>query len=447
MPTNFFHITKGNHIEFYLDGIEYQDRYIELIENAQKSIHLQTYIFELDEFGNKVFAALKAAAKRGVHVYVLIDSMGSREFPEKAEEELKNAGIYFKRFNALHIKWLYRWGRRLHHKVLLVDHTKSLIGGINVYDGLKHEDPSPQLDFAAYLEGTATVDITNYCRLVFKKAYRKNLHFEHFTENNKKELYHKSGFDVGISINDWVHRRWRISRQYSKMTSLAQKQLTIINSYFFPRQKFMEQLVKLVKRGVRVRLVLPRYSDWPSYVYASEHLYDYFIRNGVEIYQWQESILHGKLATVDDTWSTIGSFNLNYTSYQQNMEMNVDVYSREFTTYLNKEIENIIALGCIKIDAKNYLVRAPFKVRMKRLFYYAFFSILSNFAIGLTFQEEPVSGNKFLHILRFTFSLLFFILGCIGAIVPIMPGIPFFIVSFMLVYRQILLNNRTLNRV
>lgn len=447
MPSNFFHITKGNHVEFYLDGLKFQDAYLSLIENAQKSIHLQTYIFEMDNFGCRVHAALIAAAKRGVHVYLLIDSMGSRAFPEKEEEELKSAGVYFKRFNALHIKWLYRWGRRLHHKVLLVDHTKSFIGGINVYDGLKQDDPIPQLDFAAYIEGTVTVDIANYCRLVFKKAYRKDFHYEHFTENNKKQLYHDTGYDVGVSINDWVHRRWRISRQYSKMTSMAQKELTIINSYFFPRKKFMDQLVKISKRGVRVRLILPRYSDWPSYIFASEYLYDFFIRNGVEIYQWKESILHGKLATVDDTWSTIGSFNLNYTSYQQNMEMNVDVYNKEFTTYLNGEIEKIIALGCEKIQAKKFLVKAPFKIRMKRLFYYAFFSILSNFAIGLTFQEEPVAGNRFLHIMRFAFSLIFFILGCIGAILPIMPGIPFFVISFMLVYRQILLNNKSFNKV
>jgi cardiolipin synthase len=447
MPSNFFHITKGNHVEFFRDGLSFQDEYIALIDNAQKSIHLQTYIFELDNFGSRVCNSLIEAAKRGVHVYLLIESVGSRTFSELAEEKLKSAGVYFKRFNALHIKILYRWGRRLHHKVLLVDHTKCFIGGINVYDALKHDTPIPQLDFAVYIEGTVTVDIANYCRLVFKKAYRKELHYEHITENNKKELFHPTGFDVGISINDWVHRRWKISRQYSKMTSLAQKELTIINSYFFPRKKFMDQLVKLAKRGVRVRLVLPKYSDWPSYVYASEYMYDFFIKNGIEVYLWKDSILHGKLATVDDVWSTIGSFNLNYTSYQQNMEMNVDVYSREFTTSVKSEIENIIALGCVKIEPKYYLEKATFKIRIRRLFYFAFFSVLSNFAIGLTFQEEPVAGNKFLHILRFTFSLFFFILGCIGAIVPIMPGIPFFVISFMLVYRQILLNNKTLNKV
>lgn len=447
MPSNFFHITKGNHVEFYLDGPRFQDDYIKLIDQAQKSIHLQTYIFEMDKFGTRVHLALIRAALRGVHVYLLIDSMGSRTFPEVAEEELKSAGVFFKRFNALHLKWLYRWGRRLHHKVLLVDHLKAFIGGINIYDAIHEDNPVPQLDFAVLVEGPVTVDITNYCRLVFKRAWRKELHYEPFTEKNKKELFHPSGYEVGISINDWVHRRWKISRQYSKMTSLAQNQLTLVNSYFFPRKKFMQQLVKLAKRGVRVRLVLPTLSDWPSYIYASEYLYSYFLKHGVEIYQWKESILHGKLATVDNSWSTVGSFNLNYTSYQQNMEMNVDVYNQEFTEALNEEIEKIIMFGCEKVEAAKFLEKAPLKIRFRRIFYYVFFAILSNFAIGLTFQEEPVKGNRIFHILRFTFSVIFFLIGCIGAIVPIFPGFPFFIISFMLVYRQILLNNRTLNKV
>ena len=447
MIPNFFHITKGNHLEFYLDGLRYQTCYLEMIRSAKKSIHLQTYIFDMDNFGRQVHRALLEATRRGVKVYMLIDSVGSRLFPIEKEEELLNAGVYFKRFNALHLKWLYRWGRRLHHKVLLVDHQKCIVGGINVFDAIHTHNCVPQLDFAVYLEGPIIVDITNYCRLVFKKAYRKNLHYEHHVDNNKKEMYHPSGYEVGISINDWVHRRWRISKQYAKMTSSAQKEITLINSYFFPRQKFMKQLVKLAKRGVRVRLVLPRFSDWPSYVHASEYLYDYFLRNGVEIYQWKESILHGKLATVDDTWSTIGSFNLNYTSYQQNMEMNVDVYSQEFTTALKQEIEKIILFGCEKIEAHIFFEKASLRIRIRRIFYYVFFSILSNFAIGLTFQEEPVKGNRIFHIIRFTFSLIFFILGCIGAVVPFIPGFPFFIISFLLVYRQILLNNQTLNKV
>jgi len=196
------------------------------------------------------------------------------------------------------------------------------------------------------------------------------------------------------------------------------------------------------KRGVRVRLILPKYSDWPSYILASEYLYGYFLKNDVEIYQWTKSILHGKLATIDDHWATIGSFNLNYTSYQQNLEMNVNVYSEGFTAELKAKIEDIIANGCVKLDAKTFTISSPLSLRFKRLFYYLILALVANFSIGLIYQEDNNKENRFYNLLRIVGALFFLTLGFIGAILPVVPGFPFFIIAFLLVYKQILMNNK-----
>ncbi|MBY0412684.1 MAG: hypothetical protein K2Q18_00895, partial [Bdellovibrionales bacterium] len=196
------------------------------------------------------------------------------------------------------------------------------------------------------------------------------------------------------------------------------------------------------KRGVRVRLILPKYSDWPSYILASEYLYNYFLSRGVEIYQWKKSMLHGKLATVDNSWSTIGSFNLNYTSYQQNLEMNVDIYSEDFTLHLNEQIEELIKDGCEKLDLNRLHDESPFKIRAARLIFYLILSLIANFSIGLSFQEDHNKEHRFYHILRIVGAIFFFILGLLGSLLPIIPGFPFFIISFLLVYRQILMNKK-----
>ena len=120
MKYDFSGVTKGNKADFMLEGVSYYDSYIRLIDEATECIHLQTYIFEMDSFGVRVHAALIEAAKRGINVYVIIDSVGSKEFTSKNEADLKEAGIFFVRFNSLHIRWLYQWGRRMHHKILLV---------------------------------------------------------------------------------------------------------------------------------------------------------------------------------------------------------------------------------------------------------------------------------------------------------------------------------------
>ncbi|MDD4974366.1 MAG: phospholipase D-like domain-containing protein [Bacteriovorax sp.] len=438
MEHNFFHLSKKNLAVFYHDGTGYHETYLNLIRNAKKTIHLQTYIFMMDSFGSLVHAELMKAAQRGVQVYVLVDSVGSRLLDQKSEMALLNSGVRYVRFNEMQIKWLYSWGRRLHHKILLVDEEVSMIGGINVMAGIDEKTHTQQLDFAIYLKGPVIVRLTQYCQMIYKKSSPQKLDFPPVVDSPPIQ----DGLDLKILINDWVYRRWQITRQYVHLTKKAKHEITIINSYFFPRKTFMKQLVDASKRGVRVRLILPKFSDWPNYILASEFLYAYFLRNGVEIYLWKNSILHGKLATIDESWATIGSFNLNYTSYQQNLEMNVNIYSENFTNHLKEEIEEIISNGCEKLNPKNFIDKCSLKIKFLRFFYYVILSIVANFSIGLIYQEDNNKENKFYDLLRIVGSLFFFFLGILGIILPIIPGIPFFIISFLLVYQQIISNKK-----
>ncbi len=381
-----FKSTTLNHIEFFEEGDAYYQSYLDLIRSAEQSIHLQTYIFEMDTFGSQVQKELIRAGLRGVKVYLLIDRFGSMNFSENSAYELVKAGVHFCRFNGFQLKWLGLWGRRLHHKVLLVDQTKSFVGGINVVSssfGLKNA--VPQLDFALYLEGPVIEALTTYCQQIFKRASTHDITFEPVRER-KKSVTNPDTL-LKISINDWFKRRRQIAKQYSWLVKSAKKDIVIINSYFFPRKKFMKELKLAARRGVRVRLILPKYLDWPSYVLASQFLYSYFLKNGIEIYQWKSSILHGKLATIDNTASTVGSFNLNYTSYQQNLEMNVDVSSQKFTDELNLKIENWILTGCEKIEEMEFVERASLKAKLLRFVFYLGLSFIANFSIGLAFQS------------------------------------------------------------
>lgn len=439
MKADFFKKTNNNHIKFVLEGDIYYEHYLNLIQNSKKSIHLQTYIFENDKFGAAVQTELKNAARRGVQVYLLIDSVGSMNFSIAAEKELVDAGIIFCRFNKVRFEWLGQWGRRLHHKVLLIDNSMALIGGINVVSTSYGEVSVPhQLDFAVYVEGPVTAGLTQYCQMIFSRASKVKVKFKKETIERKPD---PDGVELKISINDWIYQRWQITKQYSELTQTAQNEIIILNSYFFPRKKFMKQLAMAAKRGVRVRLILPKISDWPSYVLATQYLYDYFLKNGIEIYQWKESIMHGKLATIDSSWSTIGSFNLNYTGYQQNLEMNVDIYSRTFTEQLNQKLQHLINSGCEKIEAVEFIEKASVKIRILRFICYIILNLVANFSIGLAFQEEE-NRTRFFNRLRVTFSLSFFVLGIIGVVLPNVSSIPFFIISFLLIYRQIIFNDK-----
>lgn len=439
MEHNFFQLSPNNEARFLLDGPEYYEEFLALIRGARTVIHLQTYIFWMDDFGSRVHRELIEAVQRKVDVYVLVDSVGSRLFPPEAEAELLKAGVHFIRFNSLHFSWLYRWGRRLHHKILLVDQEVALIGGINVANTCDKNSLCPQLDFAVLIKGPVLPRLSQYCQMIFQSSSGKKITF---SKNFPRAISYPNGVTLKILINDWVFRRWQITKHYTKLTKKAKSEITIINSYFFPRKTFMKQLVEARKRGVRVRLILPKDSDWPSYILASEYLYSYFLKNDVEIYQWTKSILHGKLATIDNHWVTIGSFNLNYTSYQQNLEMNVNVYSEAFTAELKKHIEDIIAQGCVKLEAESFAVSSPLSIRIKRFFFYLILALVANFSIGLIYQEDNNRENRFYNLLRIVGALIFFTLGFIGSFLPLFPGFPFFVIAFLLVYKQILLNNK-----
>jgi cardiolipin synthase len=325
----------------------------------------------------------------------------------------------------------------LHHKILLIDYTEAIVGGINVFHSGIPGYKSITLDFAVYLKGPIIKDISIYCQSILKKSCDKT----YVINNSKEYLPIKNGYQAGISVNDWIHGRSTITKQYSHLTTTAQNSIVIINSYFFPRKKFMKQLIIAAKRGVKVRLILPKYSDWASYVLASEYLYSHLLNSGVEIYLWEKSVLHGKLATVDNQFTTLGSFNLNYTSYQQNLEMNVDIYSKEFTTNINKIITNIIDSGCVKLDPLTFDPKASFKIRFYRWFFYIILATIANFSVGMSFQERSAE-NRFLSIFRIIGAMLCFILGIIGLILPIMPGFIFFVIGFLLIYDQILHNKK-----
>src|SRR4051812_30218018 len=120
----------------------------EVISNSREYLHLQTYIFETDETGFKVMDSLKAAAARGVRVYMLVDAYASFPFPASIANDLRAAGVHFRLFSPLLSSESIFIGRRLHHKIVVADRQTGLIGGINIADKYNvNVEDNPWLDY------------------------------------------------------------------------------------------------------------------------------------------------------------------------------------------------------------------------------------------------------------------------------------------------------------
>lgn len=353
-------------------GSDFFDRLERLLADATTEIHLQTYILDEDSTGTKILNALKKAVSRNVTVYLLLDGMGSRALSDKFIEEIKSAGIQFRFFSPLLSPNSFYFGRRLHHKIVVVDTKTVLIGGINIaekYEGTSSE--APWLDYAVLIHDETTArHAKSICHYYFFKK--------------RKRLFEKAVSDepdnptTTLLQNDWLRRKSEIQKTYIKSIYAAQNEIIIVCGYFLPGKKLTKALEKAAQRNVRIRLILSGVSDVPLVKEAINYYYAFLLRNNIELYEWNQSILHGKTAVVDQKWTTIGSFNLNHLSSYASIEMNVGIDSKPFAKNYQNHLETII-LQCSQITSESFQTQNNILTHLKQWSSYytvRFFEIL-----------------------------------------------------------------------
>jgi len=331
-------------------GKEYFDTLLQLIKDAKESIHLQTYIFGNDETGRMVGEALKDAVKRNVSVHLLADGYASKSLPDTFIADLESNGVNFRFFEPIFKSSNFYIGRRLHHKVLVVDATYALVGGVNIADRYNDIDNIPAwLDFALQINGEVAKQLCILCVKTWKGfPVRTDISdCEKMQKNLQIPSDHRC--EMRVRRNDWVRRQNEISNSYIEMLRHSKSEITILCSYFLPGKKMRRQLRLATKRGVHIRVIAAGVSDIKVAKYAERWLYDWLLRNKVELYEYQKTVLHGKLAVCDDSWLTIGSYNINDLSAYASIELNIDVKDSKISINTRKMLDEIIAKDCIPI--------------------------------------------------------------------------------------------------
>lgn len=379
--------TTSNKVKLIRSGKPFFDLIQQMINNAQKIIHLQFYIFLEDETGTPVIEALKAASRRGVSVFLHIDSYASKKLPTQCITDMRDAGVYVKLFEPLlHSKHFYI-GRRLHHKVVVADGLYSLVGGINITNRYNDMPGEPAwLDMALYCEGEAALIVQNICKQLWrdKKVFftieekKKDQQIKQLAEHTS--LIEKT--DVRVRRNDWVKRKNEISRSYIEMFRLAEKNITIMCSYFLPGRLFRRKIKEAVKRGVKIKVILAGVSDIMLAKHAERYLYDWLLRNNIEIYEYKETVLHAKMAVYDNSWVTIGSYNVNSLSAYASLELNMDIRNKSFASIAEKELEDIISGHCKQITTETFTFSTHF---IRRLWQWVCYNVINKMLVMFTF--------------------------------------------------------------
>jgi len=319
----------------YTFGQDLYDDMLEAIEGARRQILFETYIWKGDEVGQRFKDALAAAAARGVEVYCIYDGFANlvvspvfKRFPAPMKVlryPVYPAGLKF---------WdLRRYGRD-HRKILVVDEEVGFVGGYNIGSAYATE----WRDTHVRITGPAVWDL--------KRA------FADFWNLNRRRRIGRSERPLLLeTVSSWephirVHRNvpllWMfpIRTMYLEAINRANRNVWMTHAYFIPDQDFVNALKDAAQRGVDVRLLIPLKSnhvvaDWISRGYFSQ-----LLEAGVTIHRFRDAMVHAKTATIDGSWSTVGTANVDRLSLQGNYEINVEVIDRDMAATLEEIFRN-----------------------------------------------------------------------------------------------------------
>lgn len=352
------HQVAGNYLLLLQDGAEFFPQLCDDIDAAQHSIYLETYIFAADETGRMITAALQRAAARGVVVRVLLDGFGSAELPQHWVDELRMAGIEVQWFRREVSPFTLRRSRkrrlfRLHRKLAVMDGKVAFVGGINIIDDIpEYSDFTvPRLDYAVRVQGAVTGEIHAAMRRLWGVVswvnFRKRGKELRRLVLEKEE--HAVAPEITLLLRDNLRHRRDIERAYLKAIAGAQREIIIANAYFLPGRAFRRALNRAVQRGVRVVLLLQGKVEYRLQHYATHALYDQLLVGGVEIYEYQASYMHAKVAVVDGKWATVGSSNIDPFSLLLAREANLAVWDTGFAGELRASLLVAIENDAVRI--------------------------------------------------------------------------------------------------
>lgn len=337
-------ITDGNQIKLLRNGSEYFPALASVILAAQRVVHLQTYIYALDETGLLIGNALMQAARNGVEVNVLLDGFGSKELPKSYVYTLEQTGVQVMFYRPKISPWTLKTRRlrRLHRKVAVIDDQIGFVGGINVIDDqhVPNQTP-PRVDYALQITGPVVVEMIDNVNQLWRSMAWLNLQRvkQHMEDGKKQAAVHVAtgGMKAAYVIRNNVLHRRDIETAYLDAINQATSEILIANAYFLPGKRFRNALVAAAKRGVSVKLLLQGRKEY-FLMFATHAFYPYFLRTGVEIYEYRKSFMHSKVAVIDSDWATVGSSNIDPFSLLLSLEANVVVLDAQFAAELKQEI-------------------------------------------------------------------------------------------------------------
>ncbi len=347
----------GNRVQLVRDGTEAFPAMFTAIIGARDHINLEYYIFQdihlPGDARRNLFTLLAAKLRQGVAVNVIYDSYGSIDTPDSDLASLREAGARLVSFNPVNPLRLpdRTPNERDHRKIMVVDGRIGFTGGVNL--DRVYENPCSSLgneeidnpsracwrDTALRIEGPAVAQLQRLFLATWEQqrgpALPARNWFPSVPASGPTRL-----FVLGSAPRDGLPLYYRA---VVDAINGARQRLWLSTGYFVPTHQERRALADAARRGVDVRLVLPRLSDFPLALSAGRASYGDLLQAGVRIFEVQGAVLHSKLVTVDGSWSAIGSSNFDHRSVALNNEVDAIIQGGEMAAEAERVLQQDMA--------------------------------------------------------------------------------------------------------
>jgi len=331
-------LAPGNRVDTLLNGDEIFPAMLKAIREARRTIDFETYIYWSGTVGKEFADALSERAKAGVKVHILVDWVGSQKMDEDLLQGMANAGVEIRKYHALHWFTLDRLNNRTHRKILVADGRVGFTGGVGIADEWTGhaQDKDHWRDTHFRVEGPAVAQMQAAFNDNWVKVSGKVLDGDDYfpPQQPAGDLLAQMFSSSPDGGADSMHLMYLLS------VAAATKTIDLSMAYFVPDDLALDALHAALKRGVRVRIIMPGPITDASVVrHASRALWGEILAAGALIYEYQPTMYHCKVLVVDGLWVSVGSTNFDNRSFRLNDEANLNVYDRDFAARQTADFE------------------------------------------------------------------------------------------------------------
>ena len=331
-------LLEGNRVETLLNGDRIFPAMLSAIRAAKSTINFETYIYWSGEVGRQFAEALSQRARAGVKVQVLIDWVGSQKMDASLLQEMRDAGVQIHKYHPLNWYTLDRVNNRTHRKFLVVDGAIGFTGGVGIADEWSGDAQDPQhwRDTHFRVEGPVVAQMQAAFADNWMKVSGQVLHGDAFFPPVQAKGTHlaqvfKSSVEGG---SESTHLMYLLS------IAAAVETIDLAMAYFVPDELALDALRAALKRGVKIRIIMPGpHTDSKVVRRASRALWGPILEAGAELYEFQPTMYHCKVLVVDGLWVSVGSTNFDERSFRLNDEANLNIYDREFAQRQRHDFE------------------------------------------------------------------------------------------------------------